>query len=203
MLTCRNVNGMETVRVRHVVWVTLHCCLYYTDEKDSLLDEECKRFRSQYSDPSAAYSAMWSKQWAAGSVPHIKEEKTLPAGGAEVGGGHSQSPSAAADSAYPSSAFPFSSANTNTSPANNDVIYETMSQVYPALSSTLGKATLTIQHSPYHLNVNPIYHLAIAVSSSGGSNLGNSDFYPSNPYTQYTGSYGYPYSGSAAGIASK
>ena len=40
---------------------------------------------------------------------------------------------------FPGSGVSFSNPSTNTTQANNDILYETMSQVYPALSSSLGK----------------------------------------------------------------
>jgi len=155
-------------------------------DKSSLLEDECKRFRSQY-DPSA-YSAMWVGKWGS-SIPQIKEEKPMNQSIPEMTN-HSQSPGqnvspSNAESPYPASfsnGVPFTTINTTntTSTTNNDLLYETMSQAYPALSSSLA-------------------------SSGVGANIGSSDFYPSNPYSQYSSSYGvgYPYGGSAGGIISK
>lgn len=43
------------------------------EDKTSSLEEECKRFRSQYSTPVSSYQGMWGR-WAAGQL--IKEEKS-------------------------------------------------------------------------------------------------------------------------------
>ena len=75
---------------------------------------------------------MWSGKWGS-SIPTIKEEKTQSQS-------HSQSPTNS-ESQYGSS-FPAGGGTftgTNTSQASNDLLYETMSQVYPALSSSLGE----------------------------------------------------------------
>lgn len=153
-------------------------------EKSSLLEEECKRFRSQY-DPSA-YSAMWNGKWGS-TIPQIKEEKTMNQSIPDMNN-HSQSPAHNVSptnntespylSTFTNGGVPFTTPNTTTT--NNDLLYETMSQAYPALSSSL-------------------------VSSGGGANLSSSDFYASNPYSQYSSSYGvgYPYGGTTGGIISK
>lgn len=125
------------------------------DEKGRLGEEDCKRFRSQY-DPSVAYSAMWAGagKWGAGGVPGIKEEK--PLSGGSGGGGHQTghqvspvtSPGPVGDSPLYNANFPGAggnftnsgSTNTTQSAVNQEsLLYETMSQVYPALSSSLGK----------------------------------------------------------------
>merc|ERR1711892_541583 len=152
-------------------------------EKSTLLEDECKRFRSQY-DPST-YSAMWANKWGSTAVPQIKEEKPMNQSIPDMST-HSQFPAhnvspTNTESPYPSSfpnGVPFTGINTNTTSTNNDLLYETMSQAYPALSSSLA-------------------------SSGVGANLGGSDFYSSTPYSQYSSSYGvggYPYGGSAGGI---
>lgn len=134
-------------------------CLIFVnaDEKGRLGEDDCKRFRSQY-DPSAAYTAMWAGagKWGAGGVPGIKEEKPL-GGGGSGGGGHQTgghqvspvtSPGPVGDSPLYNANFPGAggnftnsgSTNTTQSAANQEsLLYETMSQVYPALSSSLGK----------------------------------------------------------------
>ena len=146
-----------------------------TDEKGRLGEEDCKRFRSQY-DPSL-YSSMWSGKW--GSIPPIKEEKSQSQS-------HSQSPTHS-ESQYgghfPSGGGGGTFTGTNSSQASSELLYETMSQVYPALSSSLGTVC---QH-----RVSSLYCLFFSVSSSGSNNNSGSDFYPSNAYTQYTG--GAPY----------
>ena len=96
---------------------------------------------------------MWAGagKWGAGGVAHIKEEKPL-SGGGRGGGGHQvspvTSPGPVADSPlytgaanFPGSNFTNSgSTNTTQSAASQEaLLYETMSQVYPALSSSLGK----------------------------------------------------------------
>ena len=61
-------------------------------------------------------------------------------------GAHSQSPNTVSptnpESPYggnfPGAGVPFTNSNTNTTQSNNDILYDTMSQVYPALSSSLG-----------------------------------------------------------------
>ena len=103
---------------------------------------------------------MWSGKWGA-SLPHIKEEKPLSAGPGQAElsqGGHNGnggspvtttlSPGSSDTNSYgtPSGAVtaanfggaPFSNNASNTTQANNEILYETMSQVYPALSSSLG-----------------------------------------------------------------
>ena len=134
-------------------------CLIFVDadEKGRLGEDDCKRFRSQY-DHSAAYTAMWAGagKWGAGGVPGIKEEKPL-GGGGSGGGGHQTgghqvspvtSPGPVADSPLYNANFPgpggnftnSGSTNTTQSAVNQEsLLYETMSQVYPALSSSLGK----------------------------------------------------------------
>ena len=86
-----------------------------------------------------------------GSIPHIKEEKPMSAGTAgvtaDIPAAHSQSPNTVSptnpESPYggnfPGAGVPFTNSNTNTTQSNNDILYDTMSQVYPALSSSLGK----------------------------------------------------------------
>ena len=91
-----------------------------------------------------------------GSIPHIKEEKNLTSSNTagDLSGGHPQSPVTATvsptngDSSpyggnFPGSGsgVPFTNTNSNTTQSNNDILYETMSQVYPALSSSLGKGS--------------------------------------------------------------
>ena len=132
----------------------------FTEDKGRLGDEDCKRFRSQY-DPSAySAAAMWSSKWGSmGSIPHIKEEKNLTSSNTagDLSGGHPQSPVTATvsptngDSSpyggnFPGSGsgVPFTNTNSNTTQSNNDILYETMSQVYPALSSSLGKGSKKI-----------------------------------------------------------
>ena len=106
---------------------------------------------------------MWaSGKWGAASggiaaVPHIKEEKPHGGGGSgggDMGGGHPQSPATASPPSNTSEsaayAANFSAGNSvsfsnagagaaSTTQSNNDILYETMSQVYPALSSSLGQ----------------------------------------------------------------
>ena len=108
--------------------------LFCSDEKGQgrLQEEDCKRFRSQY-DP-ALYSSMWSGKW--GSIPHIKEEKSASQTVPEQSPTHSESQYG---SNFPAGSAAFT--GTNTSQASNEILYETMSQVYPALSSSLGTLT--------------------------------------------------------------
>ena len=140
-------------------------CLLLTEDKTRLAEEDCKRFRAQY-DPAAYSAAMWaSGKWGAASggsaaVPHIKEEKPHGGGGSggggDMGGGHPQSPATASPPGNTSEsaayAANFSAGNSvsfsnagagagaaSTTQSNNDILYETMSQVYPALSSSLGQ----------------------------------------------------------------
>ena len=114
--------------------------LLSSDEKGQgrLQEEDCKRFRSQY-DP-ALYSSMWSGKW--GSIPHIKEEKSASQSVSEQSPTHSESQYG---SNFPGGSAAFT--GTNTSQASQEILYETMSQVYPALSSSLG--TLTTPLSPH------------------------------------------------------
>ena len=88
---------------------------------------------------------MWAGKWGS-TVPQIKEEKPMNQAIPDMST-HSQSPvhnvsPANTESPYPPSfpnGVPFTSINTNTTSTNNDLLYETMSQAYPALSSSLGK----------------------------------------------------------------
>ena len=157
-------------------WGNFGLMLMCSDEKGQgrLQEEDCKRFRSQY-DP-ALYSSMWSGKW--GSVPHIKEEKSASQSLPEHSPTNSESQYG---STFPAGSGAFTGSNTNTSQAsNNEILYETMSQVYPALSSSLGTAT-QVHTTEFYTD------FYISVSSSGSNNISASDFYPSNPYTQYTG----------------
>ena len=124
-------------------WGSFGLMMMCSDEKGQgrLQEEDCKRFRSQY-DP-ALYSSMWSGKW--GSVPHIKEEKSASQSLPEQSPTNSESQYG---STFPAGSGAFTGTNTNTSQAsNNEILYETMSQVYPALSSSLG--TLTLSHQPH------------------------------------------------------
>ena len=115
-------------------WGNFDLMLTCSDEKGQgrLQEEDCKRFRSQY-DP-ALYSSMWSGKW--GSIPHIKEEKSASQTVPEQSPTHSESQYG---SNFPAGSAAFT--GTNTSQASNEILYETMSQVYPALSSSLGRVT--------------------------------------------------------------
>ena len=92
---------------------------------------------------------MWVGKWGT-SIPQIKEEKPMNQSTIPDMTNHSQSPSnnvspSNTESSYPSSfpnGVPFTTINTTNNPTtttNNDLLYETMSQAYPALSSSLGK----------------------------------------------------------------
>ena len=92
---------------------------------------------------------MWVGKWGT-SIPQIKEEKPMNQSTIPDMTNHSQSPSnnvspSNTESSYPSSfpnGVPFTTINTSNNPTtttNNDLLYETMSQAYPALSSSLGK----------------------------------------------------------------
>ena len=104
-----------------------------------MLEEECKRFRSQYEGP-AAYPAMWAAKWG-GMAPPIKQEKPAaslhPAGGeldpTPPPQGGSPAGAAGTESPYPAAGFFSPTA------ATTEALYETMSQTYPALSSSLGR----------------------------------------------------------------
>ena len=73
-----------------IVWRNLYygsfqiitLCINFTLFSDDNKIDECKRFRSQY-DP-ASYPSMWSGKW--GALPHIKEEKPVSGGGADMTG---------------------------------------------------------------------------------------------------------------------
>ena len=87
---------------------------------------------------------MWAGKWNS-SIPHIKEEKPMNQSVPDMNN-HSQSPvqnvsPTNTDSPYSTTfpnGVPFTSINTNTTSTNNELLYETMSQAYPALSSSLG-----------------------------------------------------------------
>jgi hypothetical protein len=157
-----------------------------TPEKTAaILEEECKRFRSQYEGQHpvspAAYPAMWAAatKWGAAvsnssnSVPAIKQEKqSVPHLLAEMveqqqqqqhhqhqqhpqqQQQHPQSPvgggGGGADSPYPTAVFFNGGAGGPNSGGGSggggggvnssaEALYESMSQVYPALTSSLGE----------------------------------------------------------------
>ena len=131
-------------------WGNFGLMMMCSDEKGQgrLQEEDCKRFRSQY-DP-ALYSSMWSGKW--GSVPHIKEEKSASQSLPEQSPTNSESQYG---STFPAGSGAFTGSNTNTSQAsNNEILYETMSQVYPALSSSLGTLTPHTSHTVLYLFFN-------------------------------------------------
>ena len=151
-----------------------------TPEKTAaILEEECKRFRSQYEGghqhpaaspaAAAAYPAMWAAatKWGAAvtnnpssSVPAIKQEKqSVPHLLAEMveqqqqqhqhqqhpqqHPQHPQSPGGGgSDSPYPAATF-FNGVpgvpNSGGGSSGAEALYESMSQAYPALTSSLGE----------------------------------------------------------------
>ena len=157
----------------------IRCVAAATPEKTAaILEEECKRFRSQYEGHTvagggpAAYPAMWAAatKWGAAVttnnsntnnsstpsiLPAIKQEKqSVPHLLAEMveqqqqhhqqqqqqhphqqQQQHPQSPAGGTDSPYPASFFNSASA----APNSAEALYESMSQVYPALTSSLGE----------------------------------------------------------------
>ena len=95
--------------------------------------EECKRFRQQYEGQS--YPAVWAAKW--GGNPPIKQEK--PANHAIAELEHTptppltQSPAGGTESPYPGGFFAGGGGA-----LTSETLYETMSQNYPALTSSLG-----------------------------------------------------------------
>ena len=88
---------------------------------------------------------MWSSKW--GSIPHIKEEKSATQSLPEQSPTNSESQYG---SNFPAGSGAFTGTNTNTSQASsNEILYETMSQVYPALSSSLGTLTPASRQTQY------------------------------------------------------
>ena len=85
------------------------------------LEEECKRFRSQYPSSVPSYPAMWGK-WGTAAGPGIKEEKAVE-GGAEV----------ASYAAYSTA---------------QEGLYDAMSQAYPALPVSLGRRSVYCSLTP-------------------------------------------------------
>ncbi|XP_023335412.1 paired box protein Pax-5 isoform X2 [Eurytemora carolleeae] len=134
-----------------------------TESEKSLMAEECKRFRQQYEGQS--YPAVWAAKW--GGNPPIKQEK--PANHAIAELEHTptppltQSPAGGTESPYPGGFFAGGGGA-----LTSETLYETMSQNYPALTSSLAAGV-----------------------QNGVS--GNTDFYSSNPYTQYPTYPGYNY----------
>ena len=104
-----------------------------TGSEKSIMAEECKRFRQQYE--GQPYPAVWAAKW--GSNPPIKQEKSANHAIAELE--HTptppltHSPAGGAESPYPGAFFGGGVGGIST-----ETLYETMSQNYPALTSSLG-----------------------------------------------------------------
>merc|ERR1711892_1633481 len=103
-------------------------------------------------------------------------------------------------SPYPAT-FPESIVFTHPTTTTSDILYDSinMSQAYPTLTSSLG-GTLTPltplsmqEMKPYMFS--PIIGDSAPFNSvsNGSPGLSSSDYYSSNPYTQYSNSYGVSY----------
>ena len=98
------------------------------EEEKIGLEEECKRFRSQYS-----YPGMWGK-WATGQGAVVKEEKVPRVHGEE---------GLVYPTAYPTAPSQETKAIYGSS-IQETGLYDAMSQAYPALQSSLGKINFDV-----------------------------------------------------------
>jgi len=182
------------------------------------LEDDLKRARTQY-DTHSTYPGMWTGRWTTSS-PNIKEEKSsvnhaLPELSSQTHPPHSQSPVNTASpvnisSPYPAT-FPESIVFTHPTTTTSDILYDSinMSQAYPTLTSSLG-GTLTPLTPLSMQEMKPSMFSPIIgdstpfnTVSNGSPGLPASDYYSSNPYTQYS-NYSYNYGApSPGGLLSK
>jgi len=171
------------------------------------LEEDLKRARTQY-ETHSTYPGMWTGRWTTSS-PNIKEEKTVSHPGTELPqpqpghpAPHSASPNntqppANLGSPYPAS-FPDTIVFTQPTTTSSDILYESinMSQAYPTLTSSLGGTLTPLTPLPMQ-EMKPSMFPSIITDSSapfnpvsnGSPGVGSTDYYSSNPYTQYSNSY--------------
>jgi len=172
------------------------------------LEDDLKRARTQY-ETHSPYPNMWTGRWTTSS-PNIKEEKAsvnhgMPEMPSQNHPPHSQSPVNTASpvnisSPYPAT-FPESIVFTHPTTTTSDILYDSinMSQAYPTLTSSLGGTLtpltpLSMQEMKPSMFAPIIGDSAPVNSVSNGSpGLFSSDYYSSNPYTQYSNSYSVSY----------
>jgi len=110
------------------------------EKGETSLEEECKRFRSQYVSPQAYQSAMWGK-WVQGQHANqtIKEEKSSS--------GHQDGE----ESNLPPSTYSTSSSTSYpTTNLSQEGIYDAMAHAYPSLPSSLGTSGCHTSSSDFY-----------------------------------------------------